>query len=261
MELNASDERGIDVIRVPVKNFAQLAVESCPTMPPFKLIILDEADALTPEAQAALRRTMEKYTRVTRFCLICNYVSRIIEPLASRCAKFRFQPVENSAMAARLRSIGDREGLINLSDQALHDIARISDGDMRRAINFLQIGCKLYGAANITPVNLAELSGAIPLPVVAGLMAICRRNSFDDIQSWVEEFVANGYSVAQLVVQLMHWVESDGTLTDPQKSRIAQALGKTDHRLADGADEHLQLLHLTSSIMAIRLQLNVAACR
>lgn len=112
LELNASDDRGISVVREKIKTFAQGQVGSqkaagypCPR---FKLIILDEADTMTPEAQSALRRIMEAYSKVTRFCLICNYVTRVIEPLASRCAKFRFKPLPTSSMIDRMNHIAGK---------------------------------------------------------------------------------------------------------------------------------------------------------
>ena len=110
LELNASDDRGIGAIRSKVKTFAAASIGV--GGPAFKLIILDEADAMTSDAQNALRRLMETHARVTRFCLICNYVSRIIEPLASRCAKFRFQPLPQPAMMQRLRLVVDSEGVV-----------------------------------------------------------------------------------------------------------------------------------------------------
>lgn len=109
LEMNASDDRGIGAIRTKVKAFA--AASAASGGPTFKLIILDEADAMTTDAQNALRRLMEQYARVTRFCLICNYVSRIIEPLASRCGKFRFQPLPRAAIVGRLEMVCQSENL------------------------------------------------------------------------------------------------------------------------------------------------------
>ena len=130
MELNASDERGINVVRTKIKAFAQLAVGSSKagaaaadgagassggqTPPPYKLIILDEADSMTTDAQSALRRTMETYSKVTRFCIICNYISRLIPPIASRCAKFRFKPLPAEAMVSRLGHIAQQEQVSSL---------------------------------------------------------------------------------------------------------------------------------------------------
>lgn len=140
-------------MREKVKNFARISV-SAPSesarkaypCPPFKIIILDEADSMTSDAQSALRRTMETYSKTTRFCLICNYVTRIIDPLASRCAKFRFRPLDESNALGRLQFIADEEKL-NYENGVLESLLRSSEGDLRKAITFLQSSAKLTGIA------------------------------------------------------------------------------------------------------------------
>ena len=132
MELNASDERGISVVRNKIKAFAQVAVSSgAPgsNIPPYKLLVLDEADSMTADAQSALRRTMETYSKVTRFCIICNYVSRLIPPIASRCAKFRFKPLPQEAMVERLQFICKEEG-IHCPPAVLSELMARSEGAM-----------------------------------------------------------------------------------------------------------------------------------
>lgn len=148
LELNASDERGIQVIRDKIKTFSQMTVSStradgrpCPAL---KIVILDEADAMTHAAQAALRRTMEKETRTTRFCLLCNYVSRIIEPLTSRCTKFRFKPLNQSFILERLQAISKAETVL-VSEEVLNALVKECGGDMRRAITALQSCANLKG--------------------------------------------------------------------------------------------------------------------
>ena len=134
LELNASDERGINVIREKVKEFAR---SRTPPEIPFKIVLLDEADNMTADAQQALRRLMELYSVNTRFILIANYPSKIIDPIQSRCAFFRFQPLKKEDVVARLKYIAENEG-VDYDYEALETIYEISEGDMRKAINILQ---------------------------------------------------------------------------------------------------------------------------
>ncbi|TPX58209.1 hypothetical protein SpCBS45565_g08052 [Spizellomyces sp. 'palustris'] len=246
LELNASDERGIDVIRSKVKNFARTTVSGSANgypSPPYKIIILDEADSMTQDAQSALRRTMETYSNITRFCLICNYISRIIQPLASRCAKFRFKPLDTTSTKQRIEDICRNES-VNCPPETLDHLVRVSEGDMRRSIMLLQSAYRLYQSDPITKDAMSEIAGVVPEPLIDKLMTVWQSKNIAHIEGTVNQVIKAGYSGAQLMSQLHDRVISDAHLSSIQKSKMAQTLGQVDRALGDGASEHLQLLRL-----------------
>ena len=270
MELNASDERGIAVVRTKIKSFAQLAVGAGKerkdasggaagsssaaqgsSPPPYKLIILDEADSMTTDAQSALRRTMETYSKVTRFCIICNYISRLIPPIASRCAKFRFKPLPASAMIGRLTHIAEQEK-VDISSEALTELMRVTEGDMRRAIQMLQSLHQLHGG-RIEPQAVHDMSGNLPRPLVLRTFAVCRGQNFDAMESLVTETLADGYPAEQLIQQMLDAMLSNdgpaGGISSAQKAKIALQLAEVDKSLVDGADEYLQMTNLLATTM------------
>ncbi|KAL0314345.1 UNVERIFIED_CONTAM: Replication factor C subunit [Sesamum angustifolium] len=226
LELNASDDRGINVVRTKIKNFAAVAVGSARQggypCPPYKIIILDEADSMTEDAQNALRRTMETYSKVTRFFFICNYISRIIEPLASRCAKFRFKPLTEEIMSNRILYICKEEGL-NLDSEALSTLSSISQGDLRRAITYLQGAARLFGSS-ISSKDLISVSGVIPEEVMQALFSACKSGNFDVADKEVKNVIAEGYPVSQMLSQLYDVVVESEDLSDVQKAKYARNL-------------------------------------
>ena len=244
LELNASDERGISIVREKVKNFARQQLSNPPPnyidkypCPPYKIIILDEADSMTQDAQSALRRTMETYSKITRFCLICNYVTRIIDPLASRCSKFRFKSLDQGNARKRLEEISEKEG-VNLEDGAVDALIRCSEGDLRKAITFLQSAARLVGAvkvqakpnghakkkrveesededamdvdgdkaAIVTTKSIEEIAGVIPNDVVNSLVEAMQPRTkgvvYQGVAKAVTDMVADGWSASQAVTQV-----------------------------------------------------------
>lgn len=228
LELNASDERGISIVREKVKNFARMQLTNPPAgynkkypCPPFKIIILDEADSMTQDAQSALRRTMETYSKITRFCLICNYVTRIIDPLASRCSKFRFKSLDQGNAKKRLEEISEMEG-VALEDETINTLIKCSEGDLRKAITFLQSAARLVGAGAsrdadgddsmdvdrrpVTRKIIEDIAGVIPEQTIEELVrAMLPRPSgsaYEGISKVVENMVADGWSAGQVVTQV-----------------------------------------------------------
>ncbi|GMF76182.1 unnamed protein product [Aspergillus oryzae] len=274
LELNASDERGIAIVREKVKDFARVQL-SHPTgvdksyfekypCPPFKIIILDEADSMTQDAQSALRRTMETYSKITRFCLVCNYVTRIIEPLASRCSKFRFKPLDNSAAGDRLAQIAKLENL-ELEDGVVDKLIQCSDGDLRRAITYMQSGARLVGATGnsgrqdggedaemtdassqvITVRMVEEIAGVIPESVLDQLVQAMQPKK-------IGMFLYELFDNAMLTTgKLYRRVVYNDAIPDIQKNKIVMVFSEMDKRLVDGADEHLSILDVALKISGI----------
>ena len=247
LELNASDERGISIVREKVKDFARMQLSNPPLhykdrypCPPYKIIILDEADSMTQDAQSALRRTMETYSKITRFCLICNYVTRIIDPLASRCSKFRFKMLDQGNAKKRLEDIAKNEN-VKLEDGAVDKVIECSEGDLRKAITFLQSAARLVGAVRtshsrsngsskkkvieddedededamevdgldesvVTIKSIEEIAGVVPNKVIEGLLQAMQPRSkgavYEAVAKQVTDLVADGWSATQVATQV-----------------------------------------------------------
>lgn len=253
LELNSSDERGINVIREKVKTFAQFTPSGHRTdgkpCPPFKIVILDEADSMTNAAQAALRRTMEKESKTTRFCLICNYVSRIIQPITSRCSKFRFKPLSQEILLQRLEYICTQEKL-EYDKDTLNTLVTCSEGDLRKAITYLQCATRLKQADRcVKSSDILEIAGILSDKVIDKIMDTCATSSFEKVEACVQELIFDGFSANQVITQLHDALIDRADIKDAKKAIIFEKIAEIDNNLMEGSDEYLQLLDLLVVIM------------
>ena len=248
LELNASDDRGIDVVREQIKDFAGTRKLFSNGV---KLIILDEADAMTHDAQFALRRVIEKYTKNTRFCLIGNYVSKIIPALQSRCTKFRFSPLRKEQIEGKLRSIVDREGLSSrVSADGIEAILRLSNGDMRKVLNVLQATSS--GFAEITTETVHACTGQ-PLP--SDIQEIHYSLMNDDFEKAFETLQrashTKGLSMVDIVTEISR-VSFSLRLPPDVHVLIADRLSDIEYRLAFGTNDKIQGASLIAVFAAAR---------
>ena len=236
LELNASDERGIDVIRSKVKEFARSRVAG---EIPFKIILLDEADNMTADAQQALRRLMEMYTATTRFILIANYPSKIIEPIQSRCAVFRFTPLKKEDIIGRLKWIADKEN-VKYDMEALEVIYEISEGDMRRAINILQAAAAL---GEVTVDAVYKVVGLAHPREIKEMIKLALAGNFIEARNKLRELmITYGLSGLDIVKQIHREIFSpEIKLPEEIKVYIADYAGEIQFRLVEGADDEIQL--------------------
>lgn len=233
--LHNSDERGINVIREKVKEFAR-------TKPiggaGFKIIFLDESDALTQDAQQALRRTMEMFSNNVRFILSCNYSSKIIEPIQSRCAIFRFRPLKDEDIAKRLMHIAENEGL-ELTEEGIQALLYVAEGDMRRAINVLQAAAALDVV--ITDENVFTVASRARPEDVREMMVHALQGNFLKARDKLREILLKqGLSGEDVIIQ-MHKEVFNLPISEPKKVKLADKIGEYNFRLVEGAHEMIQL--------------------
>ena len=234
-ELNASDERGIDVVRGKIKEFARTAPLG---EDGFKIIFLDEADALTGAAQAALRRTMEKYSRTCRFVMSCNFSSKIIDPIQSRCAVFRFRPLKAEDVERYLKFVAVKEEL-NIDKEAYESLTYLAQGDLRRAINGLQMAA----AANvdITPDVVYQAVAAARPEEVKEALEMSLNNNFAGARERLDTLQITYGLAGEDVLRQMHRSVRDIEVPDTIKVQMIEKLAEADFRLSEGANARIQI--------------------
>ena len=244
MELNASDERGIEIVRGKIKDFARTK----PVDAPFKIIFLDEADALTPEAQQALRRTMEKYASVTRFILSCNYSSKIIAPIQSRCAVFRFKPLDKEHIEEEIKNIIKNEGL-KAEDKAIEAIANLSEGDMRKAINILQSIAIIN--KELKEEDIYAMAASLKPKEVEEIVKYALEGKFRDARERLLNLIhVRGLSGID-VIKSIHREILSLDIEDKYKIELIDALGETEFRINEGGSEDIQIEALLARMSII----------
>ncbi|MFH2106478.1 MAG: replication factor C small subunit [Candidatus Micrarchaeota archaeon] len=235
MDLNASDERGIDVVRGGIKSFARSVSLGEAS---FKLIFLDEADALTSDAQHALRRTMESYSGTTRFILSCNFSSRIIEPLQSRCAIFRFLPLQYEDVKKMVKHVADKEGL-HIDEEAEKAIYYISEGDMRKALNLMQ-GCALHNK-KITAESVHKIGSRAKPKEVREMVDLAISGDFMKSRENLDKLIITyGLSGEDVMLQIYREIP-DLKIEEKKKIVLIDKLAEYNFRIVEGASERIQL--------------------
>ncbi|MDE1865036.1 MAG: replication factor C small subunit [Candidatus Micrarchaeota archaeon] len=247
-ELNASDDRGIDVIRGKVKDFARtISINKVP----IKIIFLDEADALTADAQHALRRTMEMFAAETRFILNANYASKIIEPIQSRCVVFRFKHLNEDEMKIYINRIAQGEGL-NIDDNAVEALIYTSEGDMRKLTNTLQSSA--LQNKNITEQSIYNVAARARPKEIVAMLNFAVTSKFDEARGELDNLILrHGMSAEDILTQCYREVQN---LTVPERTKleIMRELGDCNFKIVEGANERIQMEAMLASIALLSIK-------
>lgn len=286
IEFNASDDRGINAVREKItreakKYVTQMRSEDGSIIPPYKIIILDEADSMTDEAQDALRVIIETYSGVTIFCFICNYITKITDAIKSRCAVVHFKKLNHICMINKLKEISKSENM-ELKKNILNTIIKVSNGDMRKAIMLLQnlkylydfkmmttkpifemsnsdlkvvskMNFKVITNTDINESDIYRISSVIPTEQANKIItdAISCKN-INDIMRLSKEIISCGYPIDNILVQLNKAVLGSTDLTDEEKSRIIVYSGKILYRIKEWSNEYIQLLDYLSNVHGVK---------
>jgi replication factor C subunit 2/4 len=241
IELNASDERGINTVRDKIKKFAKNAVHiSEDSTPNYKIIILDEADSMTKDAQSALRKIIEDYSNITRFILICNYINKIIDPIISRCVIYNFIPVEKTIMFDTICKIADEEK-IEYTEKIINKIIRISNGDMRKSIILLQNYKYMYEQNK--EIDIVELNGYLRKNKILQIIDSIKTKSFNDNIKIVDSLIDSGYSIEFFLERFFKYL-LQYDIDDKKKAKIIYRFSEIQKKLTEGSDEYIQLLDI-----------------
>jgi len=241
LELNASDQRGIDVVRDRIKNFARSSFGGHD----YRVIFLDEADSLTSDAQSALRRTMEQFSDNTRFILSCNYSSKIIDPIQSRCAVFRFSPLSDEAIAAQVDEIAATEG-IEVTDAGREALVYAAGGDMRRAINSLQAAATTGEVVDEEAVYLIT-STARP-EEIESMVTDAINGDFSKSRATLDTLLTDTGMAGGDIIDQLHRSVWEFDLAERDAVRLMERIGEADYRITEGANEQVQLEALLASL-------------
>ncbi|MBI2547075.1 MAG: replication factor C small subunit [Candidatus Aenigmarchaeota archaeon] len=246
LELNASDERGIDVIRGKVKDFARM--KSLGEVS-WKIIILDEADALTQEAQQALRRTMENYTNATRFILLCNYSSKIIEPIQSRCAVFRFGILSDDDIKKYVKRIVDGEEL-KIDEKAIGALVHLSEGDLRKVANLMQASAAMK--EKITEDVVYDIASRAKPTDVKDMLELALGGKFTDARKKLQELLLRqGLSGSDIISEVHRQIYSLDGISEERKVQLIEKCGDYEFRISEGGNELIQIESLLASFMTL----------
>lgn len=240
LELNASDQRGIEFVRNNIKNFAETRMVFSSNQ--IKLIILDEVDNMTKDAQFALRGIIEKYSENVRFCLICNYVSKLIPAIQSRCTRFRFVPIKKELILDRIKNIIKLEN-INITDDAINVLINVGNGDMRKILNTLQ-SASLSFKEIITSDNIYSCVGKPTNSDINKLIESINNYSLDKTINLIEKQIESGLDISDILTEIFNYVKNSEN--EERKIYKLKELAEMEKRLVDDCSTDLQIYGLVS---------------